>query len=235
MQGQSYHVKTILEQCDAREKTFLAIKDSPGDPLGHSAYRWEEKFFGTSPRRPGRTERNFQRIQVSNFNKEFFSPFTWVSAAGILGRHQDLVTLLVAKTWRSKIRGDRSNRWQRGEHYLHATATRPCQLRPRCRCRSPSCRTSTSSVSGGSPRARRSPARSSTPRGRWCRSSCTAARRCSQEDKLWLVSFIGGCAKSTKNVARLRKPKSSLSKIGVPCQLIIILGKWPFTTYLDTT
>ena len=37
MQGQTYQVKTVLEECDARDKTFLSIKDSHGKPLGHSA------------------------------------------------------------------------------------------------------------------------------------------------------------------------------------------------------
>ena len=37
MKGQSYHVMTVLEQYDAsRKKTFLAFKDSPGNPLGRS-------------------------------------------------------------------------------------------------------------------------------------------------------------------------------------------------------
>ena len=36
MQGQSYQVKTVLEQYNARKKTFLAFKDSPGNPLGRS-------------------------------------------------------------------------------------------------------------------------------------------------------------------------------------------------------
>ena len=37
MKGQSYLAKTILEQYDGRKKTFLAFKDSPGNPLGHSS------------------------------------------------------------------------------------------------------------------------------------------------------------------------------------------------------
>ena len=38
MQGQSYQVKTVLEQYEnyARNKTFLAFKYSPGNPLGRS-------------------------------------------------------------------------------------------------------------------------------------------------------------------------------------------------------
>ena len=36
MHGQSYLVKTVLEQCDARNKAFLAFKDTPGNPLGCS-------------------------------------------------------------------------------------------------------------------------------------------------------------------------------------------------------
>ena len=36
MQGLSYQVKIVLEQYDARNKTFLTFKDSPGNPLGRS-------------------------------------------------------------------------------------------------------------------------------------------------------------------------------------------------------
>ena len=36
MQGQSYKVKIVLEQYDARNKTFLAFKDTSGNPLGRS-------------------------------------------------------------------------------------------------------------------------------------------------------------------------------------------------------
>ena len=36
MQGQSYQVKTVLEQCDARKKAFLAFKESPINPLARS-------------------------------------------------------------------------------------------------------------------------------------------------------------------------------------------------------
>ena len=32
MKGQSYHVKTLLEQYDGRKKIFLAFKDSPVNP-----------------------------------------------------------------------------------------------------------------------------------------------------------------------------------------------------------
>ena len=38
MKGQSYLAKTILEQYDGRKKTFLAFKDSPGNPLGRSPF-----------------------------------------------------------------------------------------------------------------------------------------------------------------------------------------------------
>ena len=34
MQGQSYQAKTVLEQLDTKNKTFLVLKDSPGNPLG---------------------------------------------------------------------------------------------------------------------------------------------------------------------------------------------------------
>ena len=34
MQGQSYQLKTVLEQYDARNKSFLALQDGPGNPLG---------------------------------------------------------------------------------------------------------------------------------------------------------------------------------------------------------
>ena len=36
MKGQSNHAKTILEQYDGRNKTFLAFKDGPENPLGRS-------------------------------------------------------------------------------------------------------------------------------------------------------------------------------------------------------
>ena len=36
MQGQSYLVKTVLEQCDARMKAFLAFKESPINTLALS-------------------------------------------------------------------------------------------------------------------------------------------------------------------------------------------------------
>ena len=36
MQRQSYHAKTVLEQKGARKKTFLAFKDSLGNPLSRS-------------------------------------------------------------------------------------------------------------------------------------------------------------------------------------------------------
>ena len=44
MQGQSYLVKTVLEHYDARNKMFLAFKDSPGNPLSrlHNAGRYHE-------------------------------------------------------------------------------------------------------------------------------------------------------------------------------------------------
>ena len=38
MQRQSYHAKTVLEQKGARKKTFLAFKDSLGNPLSRSPY-----------------------------------------------------------------------------------------------------------------------------------------------------------------------------------------------------
>ena len=39
MQGRSYQVKTRANStCVARKKTFLAFKDSPRNPLGHSLY-----------------------------------------------------------------------------------------------------------------------------------------------------------------------------------------------------
>ena len=50
MQGQSHHVKTVLERQDARNKTFLALKDSHGNPLGRSPwvcnYSSEKLTFG---------------------------------------------------------------------------------------------------------------------------------------------------------------------------------------------
>ena len=36
MQGQSYQVKNVLGQYDATTKTFLAFKESPGNPLSRS-------------------------------------------------------------------------------------------------------------------------------------------------------------------------------------------------------
>ena len=36
MQRQSYQVKTVLEKKGARKKTFLAFKDSLGNPLSRS-------------------------------------------------------------------------------------------------------------------------------------------------------------------------------------------------------
>ena len=36
MQRQSYQVKTVLEEKGARKKTFLAFKDSLGNPLSRS-------------------------------------------------------------------------------------------------------------------------------------------------------------------------------------------------------
>ena len=38
VQGQSYQVKTVLEQYNTRNKTFLAFKDSPGNPLSRLPY-----------------------------------------------------------------------------------------------------------------------------------------------------------------------------------------------------
>ena len=36
MQVGSYWVNTVLEEYDTENKTFLAFKDSPGNPLSHS-------------------------------------------------------------------------------------------------------------------------------------------------------------------------------------------------------
>ena len=37
VQRHSYLVKTVVEWWDVRNKTFLAVKDSPGNPLGRSS------------------------------------------------------------------------------------------------------------------------------------------------------------------------------------------------------
>ena len=47
----SYHVNIVLEQYDERKKTFLAFKDTPGNPLGRSPIRselpWAQWLFDT--------------------------------------------------------------------------------------------------------------------------------------------------------------------------------------------
>ena len=42
MQRQSYQVKTVLEKKGARKKTFLALKDSLGNPLSRSPFKPSE-------------------------------------------------------------------------------------------------------------------------------------------------------------------------------------------------
>ena len=59
MQRRTYHVKTALEQKGARKKTFLAFKDSLGNPLSRSPSVTPNHWIISS-----KTEDLFHRIDV---------------------------------------------------------------------------------------------------------------------------------------------------------------------------
>ena len=65
MQRQSYQVKTVLEQKGARKKTFLAFKDSLGNPLSRSPIDKGVQIFllypVATPKGARKTNKYFER------------------------------------------------------------------------------------------------------------------------------------------------------------------------------